>query len=91
MRRVSNFTHENLEGHRLSGPVAVNSLSLAPARDFVLGLTGVILGILAMFSIAPTVLGLVVLLLLGGALTLTISTICGATLATLSGACCKSH
>jgi hypothetical protein len=91
MRRVSNFTHENLEGRRLSGPVAINSLSLAPVRDFVLGITGVILGILAMFNVAPTALGLVTLLLLGGALTLTSSTICGATLATLSSACCKSH
>ncbi len=91
MGRVSRFTHENLEGRPLSGPVAINALSLAIVRDFVLGLTGVVLGILAMLSVAPIALGLVTLLVLGVAVTLTVSTICGATLATLRGACSKSH
>jgi hypothetical protein len=91
MRRVSRFTHDSLEGRRLSGPVAINALSLATVRDFVLGLTGVILGILAIFSVAPITLGLVMQLVFGVALTLTVSTICGATLATLRAACSKSH
>ena len=55
-------------------------------RDFLLGLGGAILGILAILNIAPVVLGLVALLAMGGAVTLTASTICGATLATLKGA-----
>jgi hypothetical protein len=94
MRRVSCFTHyvtyHGVEGRRPSGPIAINALSLAPLRDFLLGLGSAILGILAILGLAPVALVLVALLVLGGALTLTVSTICGATLATLKNVCSKS-
>ena len=89
MRRVSRFTYQRVEGRRPSGPIAMNALSLAPVRDFLWGLGTVTLGILAILSIAPTVLGLVALLALGVGVTLTVSTICGATLATVTGVCSK--
>jgi len=84
---VARFTYHRQEGHRLSGPLALNALSLAPVRDFVIGLGSVVLGILAILNIAPMVLGFVALLAMGGATTLTTSTICGATLANLEAPC----
>lgn len=94
MRRVSHFTdyvaYHEAEGHRPHGPFAINALTLAPVRDFLVGLGGIVLGILVMMNIAPMVLGFVALLLLGVALAGTASTICGASLATLKGACSKS-
>jgi hypothetical protein len=94
MRRVSRCTHylayHDAEGHRPTGPFAVNALSLAPVRDFLVGLGGVILGILAMMNVVPVVLGFVALLTIGGALTFTASTICAATLTTVKGVCAKS-
>ncbi len=94
MRRVSRFTnymiYHGIEGRRPTGPMAINALSLAPLRDFLLGLGSVILGILALVGFVPLVLGLVALLVISGALTLTVSTICGATLTTLKGVCWKS-
>jgi hypothetical protein len=87
MQRVSRFTYyvtyHGAKGRRPSGPFAVNALSLAPVRDFLVGLGGVILGTLGMMSIAPVVLGFVAMLTISAALTVTASTICGATLATL--------
>jgi hypothetical protein len=95
MRRVSHFTYyvayQGVEGRRPSGPYALNALSLAPVRDFLVGTGGVILGILAMMSIAPVTLAFVALLIIGGALGATASTICGAALTTLKGACSKSQ
>ncbi len=61
-----------------------------PVRDFFIGLGGVILGVLAMMNVAPAILEFVAFLAIGGALTATASTICGATLATLKGVCSKS-
>jgi hypothetical protein len=94
MRHVSRFTYyvayHGAEDRWPSGPFATNALSLAPVRDFLVGLGGVILGILAMMNVAPVILGFVALLTIGGALTFTASTICSATLATLKGACLKS-
>jgi hypothetical protein len=94
MRRVSHLTHyvtyHGVKGRRPSGPFAINALTLAPVRDFLVGLGGVVLGILAMMNIAPVVLSFIALLTIGGALTFTASTVCGATLATLKGACAKS-
>ena len=55
-----------------------------------MGLGGVILGILAMMNVAPLVLGLIAVLTISGAMTFTASTVCGATLATLKGACVKT-
>jgi hypothetical protein len=95
MRRVSDFTYHvtyhGVEEHRPNGPFALNALSLAPVRDFVVGLGGAILGILAMLKIAPVILAFVALLVIGVALSSTISTICGATLATLKGACARGQ
>jgi hypothetical protein len=90
IEHVGRITERGLEGRRLRGPFAVNALTLAPWRDFFVGLGGVILGILAMMNVAPVILGFVALLTIGGALTFTASTICSATLATLKGACLKS-
>jgi hypothetical protein len=94
MRRVSRFTnyvtYYKVEGRQPSGSIAINALSLAPLRDFLLGLGSLVLGILAILNIVPVVLGFVALLALGGAVTLTVSTICGATLATLRNVCSKS-
>jgi hypothetical protein len=84
MQRVRRFTDHGVEERRLSGPWAINILSLAPVRDFLLGIGSVILGILALLGLAPMVLELVALLALGGALALTASTLCGATLFRLS-------
>jgi hypothetical protein len=89
MRHVSRFIHQGMEGRRPSGLLAINALSLAPARDFLVGLVSAILGILAMLGIAPVALGFVAMLVLGGAITLTASTICGATLAGLESTCAK--
>ncbi len=94
VRRVSHFTHyvtyRGAEGQRPSGPFAVNALSLAPVRDFLVGLGGAILGILAMMNVTPVTLTFVALLIIGGALASTASTICGASLTTLKGACSKN-
>ena len=93
MRRVSQFAHDvtfrGADIRRPSGPFAINALSLAPVRDFLVGLGGVILGILAMMNIAPVALAFVALLTIGGALAATASTICGAALATVKGVCSK--
>jgi hypothetical protein len=94
MRRVSHFTHyvtyHGVEGRWPTGPFAINALSLAPVRDFLVGLGGVILGILVMMNIAPVVLGFVALLTISAAMSVTASTICSATLATLKGVCARS-
>lgn len=94
MRRVSQFTHDvsyrGLVGRLPSGPLAVNALSLAPLRDVLVGLGGVILGVLALMHIAPATLEFVALLAIGGALTATASTIRGAAMANLKGICAKS-
>ncbi len=84
MRLVSRFTYYGVEGRRPTGPFAINAMSLAPLRDLVVGLGSMILGILAILNVAPVVLGLVASLVIGAALTLTVSTICGATLETLT-------
>ncbi|MGO8751708.1 MAG: hypothetical protein ACLQNE_37680 [Thermoguttaceae bacterium] len=93
-RRVSRFTHDityrGIEEHRPVGPFAVNALSGAPVRDILIGLGGVILGTLAIMNIAPVTLGFVALLTMGGALTFTASTVCGAALITLKKACSKA-
>jgi hypothetical protein len=94
MRRVSRFAHdvtyEGVPEYRPSGPFAINALTLAPVRDFLVGLGGIVLGILAMLHIAPMVLAFVALLTMGGALAFSATTICGATLASLRGVCAKS-
>ena len=94
MRRVSQFAHDvtyrGLGGRLPSGPFAMNALSLAPLRDVLVGLGGVILGVLAMMHIAPVTLEFVALLAMGAALTATASTICGAAMSTLKGICEKS-
>lgn len=94
MRRVSRFTnyvtYHGMEGRRPGGPIAINALSLAAWRDLLLGLGSLALGILSVIGIAPVVLALVALLVVSSALTLTVSTICGATLTTLKGVCLKS-
>ena len=87
MLGVARFTYHMVEGRRPSGPLAINPLSLAPVRDFVVGLGSLILGILAILNIAPMVLEFVALLAMGGAAMLTTSTICGATLADVAGSC----
>ncbi len=91
MRCVSHFTQDITYHARdrrpPSGPFAVNALSLAPTRDFVVGLGAAILGILAMMNIAPVILEFVALLALGLSACFTISTICSAALATLENAC----
>jgi hypothetical protein len=79
-----------VEGRQLRGPAAINALTVAPLRDFLVGLTSVILGVLAIFSVAPAALGFVALLAMGVAMVATTSTVCSATLATLEGACRKS-
>ncbi len=87
MRGVSQFTHcvtyQGRGGQRPSGPFAINALSLAPPRDFVVGLGSVVLGILAMMHVVPAILELVALLVLGCAVAATVSTLCGASLAAL--------
>ncbi len=90
MRRVSRFPYHGVEGRQLRGPAAINALTVAPLRDFLVGLASVILGVLAIFSIAPAALGFVALLAMGVAMVATTSTVCSATLATLEGACRKS-
>ena len=94
-RRVRRFTdyvmYHGVEERRPVGPIAINALSVAPIRDTLVGLCGVILGILAILSIAPVVLGLVALLAIATAVTATVSTICGATLSTLKGVCSKKR
>ncbi len=93
MQRVSQFTHDvtyrGVKANRPSGPFAMNALSLAPLRDFLVGLGGAILGILAMIHVAPVSLTFVALLVIGGALTLTASTICSAALVALPSTCSK--
>jgi hypothetical protein len=94
MRRVGHFTYyvtyHGVEGRRPSGPFAINALSLAPVRDFLVGLGGVILGILAMMNIAPVALAFVALLTMSAAVAASASTVCSATLATLKGVCSKT-
>jgi uncharacterized membrane protein HdeD (DUF308 family) len=71
--------------------LAINALTVAPLRDFFVGLVSVILGVVALFNIAPAALGFVALLAMGVATVGTTSTICSATLATLEGHCSKSR
>lgn len=86
VRRFTNYvTYHGVEERRPGGPMAINALSLAPVRDLLLGVGSAVLGILAIVGVASVALELVALLVLGGALTLTVSTICGATLTTLKG------
>jgi hypothetical protein len=89
MRRVSRFPYHGVEGRQLRGPLALNALTLAPLRDFLVGLVGVVLGVLAIFNLAPIALGAVALLAMSIAAVATTSTICSATLATLEGSCSK--
>ncbi len=91
MRRVSRFPYHGVEGWRLKGPLAVNALTLAPVRDFLVGVGSVILGILAILNVAPATLSFVALLAISTALVLTSSTICSATLAALEGHCAKNR
>jgi hypothetical protein len=91
MRRVSRFPYHGVEGRQLRGPLAINALTLAPPRDFLAGLASVILGILAIFHVAPATLGFVALLAMSIPMVATTSTICSATLATLEGHCAKSQ
>jgi hypothetical protein len=94
MRRVSHFTYdvtyEGAEWRPSSGPFAINALSLAPVRDLLVGLAGVVLGVLAMMNVAPVILGFVALLIIGAALTVTASTICSASLATVQTVCSRA-
>jgi hypothetical protein len=94
MRHVSRFTSDitfdGVERSLPSGPFAINALSLAPVRDFLVGMAGVILGVLAMMNIAPVILGFVALLTMGASLTFTASTICSASLATAQTACSRA-
>jgi hypothetical protein len=87
MRRISFVTHRNVGGIHASGPLAINALSLAPVRDFLVGLGSTILGLLALLGVTPVVLTCVALLAMGGAVAFTTSTICGATLANLENTC----
>ena len=69
-------------GHALAqaGYYRLPNSSVMPRRGNSAGKREMVMprmGILAMFNVATTVLGLVTLLVLGGALTLTVSTICG--------------
>ena len=88
-RFTHDITYRGFDEHRPSGPFAVNALSGAPVRDILLGLASVILGTLAVMDIAPIVLAFVALLIMGGALTFTASTICGTALITMKKACWK--
>lgn len=91
---VSLLTHEaaysSEAGVRPAGPFAFNALSVAPVRDAIVGIGGVVLGILALMHIAPIILGFAALLAMAMGLTFTASTICGATLATLNDSCPRS-
>jgi hypothetical protein len=87
MRRISDVTHRNVGVVHANGPLAINALSLAPVRDFLVGFGCAILGLLALLGVVPTVLTCVALLAMGGALAFTTSTICGATLANLEDTC----
>ena len=95
MRRVSQFAnhviYHEAEARQPGGPFAMNALSLAPLRDFIVGLGAVILGILAVMSFAPVVLAFVALLTMGVALSASALTICGASLEALNGICLKSQ
>jgi hypothetical protein len=87
MRAVSRLSHEvSYRGHLLhrpGGPLGLNALSLAPVRDSVVGLVAMTLGVLAIFYVAPMILGFIAMLAVGAALTFSASTVCGASLATL--------
>jgi hypothetical protein len=83
MRRVSRFPYHGIEGHRLRGPLALNALSVAPVRDFLIGVASVVLGILALLNVTPLTLSFVALLSIGIGLAFTTSTICSATLAAM--------
>jgi hypothetical protein len=87
MWHVNRFSCFGVEHGRLNGPLAINALSVAPARDFVVGLAAVVLGIVAIMEVYPMTVGLVALLAMGAAITFTTSTLCGATLADLEGQC----
>ena len=63
----------------------------APVRDFVVGLGGAILGILAMLKDRPGNPGVRRPVSDWRSVSSTISTICGATLATLKGACARGQ
>jgi hypothetical protein len=94
MRRVSRFAHdvafEHTPEYRPSGPFAINALTMAPVRDLLVGLGGMVLGVLAILNIAPVVLAFVALLIIGASLTFSASTICGATLISLKGICVRA-
>ncbi len=94
VRSVSRLTHEAVgrgEAETLpSGPFAFNALSVAPVRDAVIGVAGIVLGILAVLHIVPVILALAGMLAMGAAVTFTASTICGASLLTLKEVYAKS-
>ncbi len=90
MRRIGGFTSQGVGPAEADRPVVINALSVAPVRDFLVGLGVVALGVLTILGLAPMVLGLVAVLALGGAVTLAISTICGASVASLRKYCAKS-
>jgi hypothetical protein len=90
MYRVRRFTDSGMKEQRPRSRLGSNALLLAPVRDFLLGIGSVALGILALLGLVPMVLEFAALLALGGALTLTASTLCGATLFRWSGVCSKS-
>ena len=90
VRSISRFTHETAfggEAVRPNGPFAFNALSVAPVRDALVGIAGVVLGILALLQIATLTLGLVAMVAMGAALAFTASTVCGATLTALNRHC----
>ncbi len=93
MREVSCLTHDvayhGVAGPRPRGPFSLNLLSIAPVRDALVGLGGVVLGILAILSIVPAILCLVAFLVNGAALTFSAATMCGASMVTLREVCTK--
>ena len=93
MREVSRLTHDvayhQVAGPRPSGPFSLNLLSIAPVRDALVGLAGVVLGILALLYSAPAILTLVAFLATGAALTFSAATMCGASMVALREVCAK--
>ena len=93
MREISRLTHDvayhAVAGPRPSGPFSLNLLSIAPVRDALVGLAGVVLGILALLYFAPTILTLVAFLAIGAALTFSAATMCGASMVALREVCAK--
>jgi hypothetical protein len=87
MRHIARFTYCSLGFQHSHSVLNLNAVSLAPTRDLIVGLGGVVLGILALLGIMPMTLGFVALLAMGLAVAATASTVCGATLATLDALC----